>query len=279
MTDPLLVRALIACYAPAWRRRYGAEFAALLVDSLPTAPRSALVLDAVRGALDARLTLLGAAMRSPLSAAIWATGVFTVAGIGFQRLSEHVDGAAVRAAFDVLVATAVVALAGIVAVAVPALLAMLRGRSAAAWRYPAIAVVAILAWFGVLAIAKAIARGHSVHSAPNVVGALLASVAGLAVVSIVAWGASAALNRVDAPGPQPLRSTGLAVLAGGMAATTLACLAWGIAAQSAHTVEQSDGGLLATPFLPSWIGTLVLMAVATALATNAARQQRRPVTT
>jgi hypothetical protein len=212
-------------------------------------------------------------MRSPLTAAIWATGLFTVAGIGFQRISEHVGGTAVRAAFVVLVVAALVGLAAIVAVAVPALLAMLRGRSAAAWRYPLIAAVAIAAWLGVLAGAKTIAQGHSVHSAATVTAALLLVVTGLAVVATVAWGASATLRRVEAPAPRGLRSTGLAVLAAGMAAATAANLVWGIAALDTDVVDRSHGGLLATPFLPAWIVNLVLMIVATAVAVGAWRRQ------
>jgi p-aminobenzoyl-glutamate transporter AbgT len=70
-----------------------------------------------------------------------------------------------------------------------------------------------------------------------------------------------------------LRSTGLAVLAGGMAVATAANLVWGIAALNAHVVDQSHGGLLDTPFLPAWIVNLVLMTVATALAAGASRRQ------
>jgi hypothetical protein len=281
MTDPLLVRALVACYPTAWRRRYGPEYAALLADSLPTTSRSALVVDSLRGAFDARLTLIGAAMSSPLTAAIWATGLLTVAGIAFQKLSEHVGGADVRAAFIVLMVAAVVALAGIVAIAAPALVALLHGRSAVAWRYPAIAIVAVGTWFGLLAIAKAIARGHSVHSAANVAGALLIIVAGLAVLATLAWGASATLRRVGAAGPRFLQPAGLTVLAGGMALATVADVAWGIAAQHGHAIDRSHGGVLATPFLPSWLVTIALMAAATALAALACRRQltttnRRP---
>jgi hypothetical protein len=273
VTDPLLVRALLACYPAGWRRRYGSEYAALLADSLPTTSRTVLVADSLRGALDARLTFLGVAMRSPLTAAIWATGLFTVAGIGFQKLSERVGGGGTRAAFGVLVVAAAVALAGIIAIAMPALAAMLHGRGTAAWRYPVIAVAAIAAWFGILVAAKAIADDHPVHSTATVTAAVLIIGAGLAVVATVAWAANATLHRVEAHHPRSLPAAGLAVLAGGMAVATSAGVAWGIVALHTQVVDRSHGGALSTPFLPSWIGAVLLMAVATAMATAAAHRR------
>ncbi len=283
MTDPLLVRALVACYPPAWRRRYGDEYAALLADTVAvTRPwrRVALILNALRGALDARLYPGGVpvlASRSPMSVAIWATALFTIAGIGFQRMSEHVTGTGVDAAFAVVVVAATIALAAVVVAALPALVAMLRGRSSSAWRYVGVAVVAVATWFGVLAIGKAIARDRTVHSGLNLTGALVVIAAGIAVVAVVAWGAAATLRRVDEPGPDRLRPLSMTVLAAGMAATTLACLAWGIAVEHAHASVTTgpSGGLLATPFLPSWIVIVVLMAGATLLAGSAARRQAR----
>ncbi len=216
------------------------------------------------------------ASRPPLSVAVWATALFTVAGIGFQKMSEHVTGAGVGAAFAVVVVAAAVALAAIVVAAAPALVAMLRRRSAPDWRYVGVTVVAIAAWFGVLALGKALAGGHTGHSGPKLIGALLVIAAGIAVVTVLAWGAAATLRRLDEPGPARLRPVSITVLAAGMAVTTLASLAWGIAVEHAHArVSDASGGLLATPFLPSWVAILALMTVATLLAGAAARRQAR----
>ena len=51
--DPTLVRALLACYPSRWRRRYGDEYAALLHDHLRAESASTLIVDALRGAIDA----------------------------------------------------------------------------------------------------------------------------------------------------------------------------------------------------------------------------------
>ena len=60
LDDPLLVRAMLGCYPPRWRQRYGEEFAALLIDLTAGAPRAAqvrLVADAIGGGVYARLHL------------------------------------------------------------------------------------------------------------------------------------------------------------------------------------------------------------------------------
>jgi hypothetical protein len=264
VTDSRLVRVLVACYPAEWRRRYGPEYAALLSDSLPAASRTGLALNSLRGAAGAHLTRFGVAMRSPVATAIWAAGLFTAGGIAFQKLSEHVSGAGVRAVF---VLAAAVALAGVVAIAVPALIAMIRGRTTGAWRYPVAAGAAIAAWFVMLFVTEAVTTGRTVA------GAVVLVAAGLGVIATVAWGAIAVLRRAGDPGPRRLRPAGLVVLAGGMAAATVAALVWGITAQHAHAVDPSHGGLLATSFRLSWIVTTLVLAAATAMATSAATHQ------
>jgi hypothetical protein len=272
--DPRLVRALLACYPESWRRRYGQEYAQLLCD-LGVHRRPRLIVNSLRGAWDAQLTEGGLRMstHSPMSTAVWATGLFTVAGIGFQKLSEDLTGVA-GTVYTLLVAAAAVALLALVAAAAPTAAALLRGRDTGAWKYVAVPVVGAAAWYGVLRLALAISHGHGVHTAANLTAVALVAVAGIAVVAATAWAAATVLRRVPAAEPTRLRPTALIVLAAGMAASTIIALIWGLRVHtSAPTAFHGDHGIVATPFMPSWIATVVLMAAATAFATTAGRRQ------
>ncbi|GAA5194049.1 hypothetical protein GCM10023322_57490 [Rugosimonospora acidiphila] len=274
--DPWLVRALLACYPPAWRRRYGDEYAQLLCD-LRIHRRPRLIVNSLAGAIHTQLSQGGLmSSRSPMTTAIWATGLFTVAGIGFQRLAEDFTGVA-GIAYPLLIAAAGVALLALVAAAAPTAVALLRGRDTGAWKYLAVPVVGAAAWYGVLRLALAISHGHGVHSAPNVTGFTLVAVAGIAVVAATAWAAAIVLRRVPADQPARLRPTALIVLAAGMATTTVVALIWGLRVHANNpTAFHGDQGMLATPFVPSWIATVVLMAAATAFAAMAGRRQLSP---
>jgi hypothetical protein len=272
--DPRLVRALLACYPASWRRRYGDEYAQMLCD-LRIHRRPALVVDSMRGAVHARLRQGGRLMstRSPMTTAVWATGLFTVAGIGFQKLAEDLTGVA-DSLYTLLIAAAAVALLALVAAAAPTAVALLRGHDTAAWKYVAVPVVGAAAWYGVLRLAMAISHGHGQHSAANITGFALLAVAGIAVVAATAWAAGTVLRRVPARQPTRLRPAALVVLAAGMAVTTVVALIWGLRVRASEpTVFHGDHGILATPFVPSWVATLVLMAAATVLATIAGRRQ------
>jgi hypothetical protein len=269
--DPRLVRALLACYPRRWRHRYGDEYAQLLCD-LNVARRPVLILDSLRGAVRAHG---GGFMsyRSPLAHAVWATGLFTVAGIGFEKLSEDVTDVA-TGTYALVVVAAAIALVALVVAATPTAAALLRGRDAGAWKYVAVPVIGAAAWYGVLRIAVAVSGNHSVHSAPNVAGFALIAVVGIAVVVATAWAAATVLRRLPAAGPAGLRRVSLLVLATGMTATTVAVLLWGLQVR-AHDPGgfRSHGGVLATPFVPSWIAVVALMAAATAITVTAGRSQ------
>jgi len=59
-----------------------------------------------------------------------------------------------------------------------------------------------------------------------------------------------------------------------MSLITVLALIWGLRVQtSVPSVFQGDHGILATPFVPSWLAAVVLMAAATVLATMAGRRQ------
>jgi hypothetical protein len=272
--DPRLVRALLACYPASWRRRYGDEYAQLLCDlRIHRHPR--LIADSLRGALRAQLSPGGPLMsfRSPMTTAIWAAGLFTVAGIGFQKLSEDFTGVA-SVVYALLVAAAAIALAALVAAAAPTAVALLRGRDAGARWYLAVPVAGAAAWYGILRLALLLSRGHGVHSAANLTGFALIAAAGIAVVAATAWAAGTVLRRVPADQPRRLRPAALLALAAGMAVTTVLALVWGLRVRASDPAAfHGDEGILATPFVPSWIGVLVLMAGATVLAAIAGRRQ------
>ena len=152
----------------------------------------ALVLNAVRGALDARLTSLGGAVmssRSPLTVAIWSASIFTVAGFGFPEATEDPSVMSagnqhgLSAMFAVLVSAAAIALAAMVAVAVPAAVAMVRGRGKGTWWLLAVPPAAILIWYGILQLAFVIAGHRQLDSARNISAVILVIVAGLGVVA------------------------------------------------------------------------------------------------
>jgi hypothetical protein len=269
--DPLLVRGLLACYPVGWRRRYGDEYAQMLCD-LHIHRRPVLILNSLRGAVRAHGGVL-MSTRSPMTTAVWAAGLFAVAGTGFQKISEDFGGRA-GGVYEWLVAAVAVAFLALVAAAAPTGVALLRGRDVAAWKYVAVPVIGVAAWFGVLRIAQAISDNHSEHSAENLAGFALVAVAAIAVVAATAWAASMVLRRFPVAQPARLRPVALLVLAAGMAMSTLAALIWGLRVRATDaSAFRGDHGLLATPFLPNWIGALVLMAAATALAAAAGRRQ------
>ena len=269
--DVRLVRALVACYPAAWRRRYGDEYAQLLCD-LRVHRRPALIVDSLRGAVRAYGGVLMAS-DSPMTMVVWAAGLFTVAGIGFAKLAEDFTGNA-GGMYALLVAAAAVALLALVAAAVPSAVALLRGRDAGAWKYVAVPVVGAVVWYGVLRLALAISAGRGVHSAPNVAGFVLIAVTGIAVVAATAWAAATVLQRVPAAQPARLRQVAVMTVAAGMAVATVAGVIWGLQVRSGDPAGfRGDHGILATPFVPSWIAVVVAMAAATAIGALATRRQ------
>jgi hypothetical protein len=269
--DPRLVRVLLACYPAGWRHRYGDEYAELLCDS-NISHRPALIVDSLRGAVRAHG---GALMsnRSPMTVAVWATGLFTVAGIGFQKLSEDFHGVAGGALLTVVVAAAV-ALVALMVAAAPTAAVLLRGRDTHVWRYVAVPVLGAAVWYGALRIALVLGGHDSVHSAPNVGGFSLIAVVGVAVMAASAWAAATVLDRLPAAAPAGLRRTALLTVAAAMAVTTVVATIWGLQIHAHDPAAlRADDGILATPFVPSWIATVVLMATAAVLAANAGRRQ------
>jgi len=283
---PAPVRALVACYPVAWRRRYGTEYTILLHDMFTGSPRRrwpGLLTNAIGGALDARLTSGRRTVmtRTPVGIAIWATALFVVGGLALQRISEQsgtggTGGAAAQidVAFGILVAAAIVALAAVVALALPAAVALIRGRDHGAWWPVAVPVAAVAVWFGLLPLARTMAAGHAVRSGPTLGAAAIVFGSGAGVVAVTAWAATRILGRVPAPAPARLRPIALTVATAGMAVTTLASAAWGALVWNARPVGMGAQGILSTPFVPNLILVVLAMALATAGGALATRRAR-----
>jgi hypothetical protein len=113
-----------------------------------------------------------------------------------------------------------------------------------------------------------------VHSAPNVIGFVLIAVTGVAVVAATAWAAATVLRRVPANQPRRLRPAALLTVAVGMAVATVAAVAWGLRLRSGDPAAfGGDHGILASPFVPSWVAVVAGLAAATVLAGIAGRRQ------
>ena len=142
MSSRRTIERLLRAYPPAWRERYGAEFAALLED----APLSWRVrFDVLRGGFLQRLrgaglvgddVPAGEQLRSGVLLVLCSWTAFVVAGCGFQKFSEHWKAATpigARAvpsvAFDSLVFAAAIGSAAVllgIAVCLPAIVSFLR---------------------------------------------------------------------------------------------------------------------------------------------------------
>ncbi len=269
--DTRLVRALVACYPVAWRRRYGAEYAQLLCD-LRVQRRPGLIVDSLCGAVRA---YGGAVMGegSPTTAVVWAAGLFAVAGTGFAKLAEDFTGRS-SGSYVLLVAASAVVLLALAAVLAPTAVALLRSRGTGAWRYLAVPLVGAAGWYGVLRLALLLASGRGVHSVPTVSGFLLVAGAGIALVAATAWAVATLLRRVPDTRSARLRPVAVTTMAVGMAVATVTAVAWGLPLRSADpTALHGNHGILATPFVPSWIAVVAAFATATALARTAARRQ------
>ncbi|GEM_PF-2509546 len=260
--------------------------------------RVRLAANALSAAVTARLTGQGGTampdgVRRPMAAAAWAAIAFVIAGIGFQKMTEDPaftaagrTDPALPISFGILIGAAVAAgLAGI-AVALPPAWSV--ARQALAARRPGLILplvippAAILAWLGVVRLLVAVHGPALARSGVSLTDVHVVVVLGLLVAGACGWSAEAILRRADVPArllrPQ---AGGMSVLAACMAVVTAADLSWGLALRSASAaLFRSDNGLLATPLPPTWIGSLVVLAAATAVtavaAARAMRGTRRP---
>ncbi|GAB1639742.1 hypothetical protein [Krasilnikovia sp. MM14-A1259] len=262
--DGLLVRALVACYPAGWRRRYGEEYAQLLCD-LGIRRHPLLVVDSLSGAVRAHGGAI-VSRGSPMTAVVWAAGLFTVGGLGFAKLAEDVSDAA-RGMYALMVLAAAAAMLALMIAAAPTALALIRGGHGDVWKFVAVPIVGAAAWYGILRLALAITAGHEVRSAPDVAGFVLIAAATIGVVTATAWAASEVLRRVPAAQPARLDPVARMIVAAGMAVATIAAVVWGLQVRSHDPAGfRGDHGILATPFVVSWIVVVAVLVSATALA-------------
>jgi hypothetical protein len=286
-------RWLLRLYPPAWRARYGDEFAALL----ELAPLSLwTVLDILLGALDARLcirswriaamTSLTQRLRRSEIVIFCAYIAFVVAGSAFAKVTEYDDFhdatrhyPLIGGAFTTLVVAAWVALAAVVIGGAP--LALAAARSALATRrwgtlallaVPALALGALYGF--VLLLTQVI--GPAIHAGPGATNAnyhlgialgiffLLCAAASTAAVAL-------AIARSEiAPGLYRFARIPAAVATLAMVVVTGSLLVWGLGLRAyVPGLFNGNDGLVATNTAANWLVHLVVMGVATAVALGA----------
>lgn len=292
-TRTLFVRALVGLYPSRWRQRYGHELAAVLAAALGDGTRRPrLALDVALGALDARIhSSLGGGhpamtehLRSATSRALYAFVGFVLAGVGFQKMTEDTSFSSAATAhplvawsYHLVVVAAVVAGLAVLTGGLPLGLHIARqtfGGRRDLVRYLMAPPGAVLVF---VALTMSLFRlfGHrttNVHSAANVSLFLLIVALGMAAAVVCASSLVAALRRADIP-PRLLRFqvVPISALSVAMTLTAVAALVWGLALRSSNpTLFHSDNGLLATALPATWLSTVVAMAVATAIAGQAA---------
>jgi hypothetical protein len=247
--------------------------------------RLLVLVNVVRGALDARTNpegpLVSKRVGVPIAAVVWAAGLFGLAGIGFQKITEYPDfkeaaeqHAAVGWSYTIVVWAAGAAAVFVVLAGLPVSLALVRERPPGYVKVLAVPSVAVVAWFGSLPLAYLLASGHSVHSPANLTAVAVVVALSLGVVAAVAWAAAAVERRAQVRAVPRMRPIVLIVVAGAMAATTFACAAWGIALRTGDPAEfNSNDGLLAASLPASWAAITLAMAAATMLAIIACRRE------
>ena len=289
MTPSERARRLLRWYPPAWRRRYGDEFAALLDDSLgDAAPSIRLRVDVIRSGVAIRLRETGLTgdvtppsewIRAGALTVLCAWAVFVVAGIGLQKTSEHweavVSGSAhtwAGIAFGAAVVLAGVASLLVVAGAVAALPAVARFRAAGGWRAIRRPVVRAAATCGVTVVALAGAVWWARRlSEPQRNGADLAySLAALgfalllcaSIATVTAAGVDI-VRRLDLS-PRVVRVEGRlaeAVTVAMVLMAVCACVWWGVMASAAPSFFGGVGPMSAIAGL--MLGAVVLAAFGT----------------
>lgn len=285
---------LMNLYPRAWRNRYGEELADLLV----VAPLTVVVvLDVVRGALDAHLNLsdliserpgLPARMRSTAMATLAAWVMFCFAAVMIWPTTNDPrfdDAANAHPLIGALRWLATAGLAtGVVAVASAAVpLAVFT-----AWQACRRRDLVALALFATPAVGVAIFVGYTEvllqltdqpeHSVANVVMTVSWLVLGVTVAEVSGVGAATALMRRTEYRPALLRMTGwaTAATAAAMSMALLAGAAYGLGIWiDTPALFSSSNGLLATPLPLTWAALLLIAAVATATATRASLRGMR----
>ena len=272
MSRRRLIGLLIRLYPPAWRARYGDEFAALLHQHRLD-PRT--LLDVAAGALDARLSGTpgrDARRRTALVVTMWALSAFVAGGIGFAKVVEYDDFTqaardhlAVGLGFDLVRAGA--AIAGLAAAGAGAivLVAAVRARLAGPLVRAAVAALVLIALpvsLGEIARSLPAGRSHRPEDLALLGGWLAISVV---VAGVMLVNAGSVVRRVVLAPQRLRRAVACAWIAcAGIAVTLSGIVVWGIGLRvtDGPVFDLRDGGLVSTPTGPSWIAETGLIAVA-----------------
>jgi hypothetical protein len=295
--DPRPVWFVLSFYPRWWRQRYGEEFAALLTDLTESASRPArarLLANALRGGLTARLApaaerVMPDRSKEPLATIACAIMVFAVGVAGVAKMREDAvfsavahEQAAVGTSLDILRGAAALAgiavLAGLVPLAWTVLRQVIVDRRPGLIGPLAAGVLAPVGWFGFVWVTAQLIGGSP--AGPNLAVILLLAVSGAAAVVTCAGAVITLIRRAQLPS-QLLRAEvpAMALLSLSMAVATAADIAWGLSIRSAdNALFNSDNGLVATPFAPSWAGSAMVLSAVTVVvfAATARAARRRP---
>jgi hypothetical protein len=275
---------LLALYPAAWRGRYGDELDALILDMQADGRDTGARIgsDLLRSALRERLRGAGdpsGRVRGGASLVLWAWALFAIAGMIVVKTTEHWQQAlprhtAAHVAFSVFQLVAIVAslaVAGGIALTLPAAWRLLQERGWARIRTRAlvaaaltVVVVAGLVAIGVWARSLSVAdrNGHD-----HLYGAAFLAWATLAVACLLAWTSVATRIAADARIDRAvLRAhTWLApAVAVAMTAMTVATLVWWVVVGTAAPGALTGGSTHThpSPVVPALVLACVLMLLA-----------------
>lgn len=291
MTRRLAILAL-GLYPLAFRRRYGPEMRALLDQA---SPRTATVLDLVRGAVAAHLRPLAAVtelvepadrVRASASGVLACWIVFAAAGFGFYKTTEDQPFTAAGHAHPLLgdahvsiQTLALVASASVLLGALPLITAALaHARRQPGLRFvvslPALAVLLFAGLTGVLVLAAHSDHTHRLTTAGGL--AFIAwGLAGLACGAVCFLASRTALFALPlSRGRLVTAITCGTVVTAAMAAMTLATALYAIAlpVDASHLATAPNGPLQLVSTGGSLVAQLIVMALAVALAWTTTRR-------
>jgi hypothetical protein len=285
-------RVALHLFPAAWQERFGAEFGVLL-DETPATP--SVLFDVLVAAVDAHVHPTGPRRRWPLMIerlrmselvvfASWV--VFVVAGLAFQRMTDGApftaigaDQPAVGWTYFAVVAGAILSLCAVMFAGLPIALAIARTAIAARhWRHVgllAVPPVALAIWVGLSAVLLAAFDPPTSDIARVALFLVWVGVFVLAAVaSTVAVSAAALEAEVDGAFYRRAALPAL-VTAGAMVVVVGAVVVWGVAlAITAPAAFWGAEGILGGSTVLTWLGVVVVMAGATAVAIRAAIRAR-----
>ena len=285
------VRVALRLFPSAWQDRFGAEFGALL-DQTPASGH--VLFDVLVAAVDAHVHPTGPRRRWPLMIerqrmselvvfASWV--VFVVAGLAFQRMTEgapftaiDADQPAVGWTYLAIVAGAVLSLCAVIFASLPIALAIARTSIATRrWRHIgllAVPPVALTIWVGITAVLLALGPPAGDIARVGLFAVWVGTFVLAAVASTVAVSAAALEADVDGAFYRRAALPAL-VTAGAMLAVVAAVAVWGVAlAITTPATFWGGEGILGGSTVLTWLGILVVMAGATAMAIRAAVRAR-----